>query len=89
MKVETTNFREGCLRKNGVTYSENASITEYFHRLPQHPNGDNWLLVITVIDDPKYLTQPFYTSTHFKLEANASKWNPTPCRTPPPPAAGR
>ena len=26
LKVETTNFREGYLRKNGVPYSENAVI---------------------------------------------------------------
>jgi hypothetical protein len=88
LKVITTNFREGYLRKNGVPYSENASITEYIHRLPQHPNGENWLLVVTVIEDPKYLTQPFYTSTQFKLEPDGSKFNPTPCKTAPPPAGG-
>jgi hypothetical protein len=88
LKVVTTNFREGYLRKNGVPYSENASITEYINRLPQLPNGENWLLVITVIEDPKYLTQPFYTSTQFKLEPDGSKFKPTPCRTAPPPAGG-
>jgi hypothetical protein len=88
LKVVTTNFREGYLRKNGAPYSENATITEYFHRLPQHPNGDHWLHVVTIVEDPRYLTQPFYTSTHFKLEPNGSKWNPTPCRTAPPPRAG-
>jgi len=85
LKVVTSDFREGYLRKNGVPYSESASITEYFHRLPEHPNGDNWLLVITVIEDPEYLTQPFYTSTHFKLEPNGSGFSPTPCRTAAPP----
>lgn len=85
MKVVTTGFRAGYLRKNGVPYSEDASITEYFDRLPASPNGDVWLLVMTLVDDPKYLTQPFYTSTHFKLERDGSKWNPSPCRTDPPP----
>ena len=85
LKLVTTHFRDGYLRKNGVPYSENASITEYFHRLPKHPNGDEWLLIITVVDDPRYLTQPFYTSTQFKLEPDGSKWNPSPCRTAPPP----
>ena len=88
LKVVTTNFREGYLRKNGIPYSENASITEYIHRLPQHPNGENWLLVVTVVEDPKYLTQPFYTSTQFKLEPDGSKFKPTPCKTAPPPAGG-
>src|SRR5262249_36293714 len=88
LKVITTNFREGYLRKNGVPYSENASITEYIHRLPQNSNGENWLLVITAVEDPKYLTQPFYTSTQFKLEPDGSKFKPTPCKTASPPAGG-
>jgi hypothetical protein len=81
VKVVTTNFREGYLRKNGVPYSENATITEYFHRLPTHPNGDNWLNVVTVIEDPRYLSGAFYTSTNFKLEADGTKFAPTPCQT--------
>jgi len=85
LKITTTNFREGYLRKNGVPYSEDASITEYFHRLPTHPNGDVWLLVVTIVEDPVYLSQPFYTSTHFKLERDDDNWNPTSCRTAPPP----
>jgi hypothetical protein len=88
LKVVTTGFRAGYLRKNGVPYSESASITEYFHRLPEHPNGDVWLHVVTIVEDPRYLNEPFYTSTHFKREGSGAKWNPTPCRTPPPPPSG-
>jgi hypothetical protein len=84
LKVVTTNFREGYLRKNGVPYSEQATITEYIHRLPTHPNGDNWLHVTTIVEDPRYLSQPFYTSTHFRLEPNDASFAPTPCATPPP-----
>jgi hypothetical protein len=84
IKVVTTNFREGYLRKNGVPYSEQASITEYFHRLPTHPNGDNWLQVITIVEDPKYLSQPYYTSTNFRLEANDANFKPGACATAPP-----
>ena len=82
--VVTTGMREGYLRKNGVPYSEQATITEYIHRLPVHPNGDNWLHVITVVDDPKYLSQPFYTSTSFRLEPNDANFKPAPCATPAP-----
>jgi hypothetical protein len=85
LKVVTTNFRSGYLRKNGVPYSETATITEYFHRLPDHPNGDALLHVVTIVEDPRYLNDAFYTSTHFRREANGAKWNPTECRTPPPP----
>ena len=83
----TTNFREGYLRKNGVPYSENATDHGVFPSLAAAPNGDDWLHVVTIVEDPKYLNEPFYTSTHFKLEANGRRWNPTPCRTAPPPAA--
>ena len=80
----TTNFREGYLRKNGVPYSEQATITEYIHRLPTHPNGDYWLQVVTIIDDPRYLTQPFYTSTNFRREPDGSQVRAGACATAPP-----
>jgi len=83
--VTTTGFRDGYLRKNGVPYSENARITEYFNRLPTQANGDVWLLVTTIVEDPAYLTGPFYTSTHFRLEPNDRGFDPSPCRTAPPP----
>jgi hypothetical protein len=85
LHVTTTNFRSGYLRKNGVPYSEDAVITEYFNRLPAQPGTDDWLLVTTIVDDPTYLSGPLYTSTHFKLEADDDNFNPTPCRTAPPP----
>jgi hypothetical protein len=85
VEVTTTSFRSGYLRKNGVPYSENAKVTEYIHRLPATPNGDVWLHVVTIVDDPQYLSEPFYTSTMFKREPNGAKWHPTECGTPPPP----
>ena len=84
LKVTTTNFREGYLRNNGVPYSENASLVEHFDRLPATSNGDVWLIVSQIIEDPTYLAQPYYVSSQFKREPNGSKWNPTPCRTDPP-----
>ena len=85
IKVTTTNMREGYFRKNGVPYSENAVITEYVDRLGPEPDGAIYLLVRMTIDDPKYLNQPFVTSTHFRLEPDgASKWKPYPCKTDPP-----
>jgi hypothetical protein len=43
------------------------------------PNGDSLLVVSTEIVDPTYLAQPYWTSTHFKKQADAAGWNPTPC----------
>jgi hypothetical protein len=87
--VTTTNFRDGYLRKNGVPYSANAGITEYFDKVGPEPNGDVILLVRTVVDDPKYLQTPFITSTHFKLEKDGAKWNPSPCQIDPPVEPGK
>ena len=78
LTVVTTNMRAGYLRKNGVPYSENATVTEYFDVAPQR-DGGQLLVVTTVVDDPRYLQQPFIVSSHFKKEADASKWDPTPC----------
>jgi hypothetical protein len=83
LKVLTTGMRAGYLRANGVPYSENTTLTEYFDRLTG-PNGDEWLLVNSIVEDPAYLFQPYITSSHFKKEPDASKWRPTPCETPPP-----
>lgn len=83
LKVTTTAFRPGFLRKNGVPYGAAASISEYFDRIA-YPNGDVVLLVRTVVDDPQYLQLPFITSTHFKLEPNDAKWKATPCAIDPP-----
>lgn len=80
LKVVTTNMRAGYLRKNGVPYSENAVLTEYFDRFAS-PDGDEWFVVTSIVDDPKYLNQQFITSSHFKKEANNAKWSPTPCKT--------
>jgi hypothetical protein len=78
LKVSTSNLRSGYLRKNGVPYSENATVTEYFDLAPI-PSGGQVLLVTAIVDDPQYLRQPFTTSSQFKKEADGSKWDPTPC----------
>jgi hypothetical protein len=77
LKVVTTNLRAGYLRTNGVPYSENTVVTEYFDRLAA--SGTDWLTVFTIVEDPKYLDQPFITSSHFKRETDQSKWMPEPC----------
>ena len=80
LKVVTARLRPGYLRKNGVPYSANALVTEYFNALPREDNGDTWLVVTTVVTDPQYLTGRFITSSHFKKLPDGSAWRPTPCR---------
>jgi hypothetical protein len=79
LKVTTTRMRPGYLRKNGVPYSERATLVEYFDRF-REPNGDEWLVVDSFVTDPQYLTQPYVTSSAFKKIADRAGWDPTPCR---------
>jgi len=78
LKVVTTHMRPGYLRKNGIPYSADAVLTEYWD-VGREPNGDQWLVVTSLVDDPKYLQQQYVTSPNFKKEGDGSKWDPTPC----------
>lgn len=78
LKVVTTHMLPGYLRKNGVPYSADTILTEYYDRITA-PNGDDWLVVSTEVRDPQYLSGPFITSTHFKKQADAKGWMPEPC----------
>jgi hypothetical protein len=78
LKVVTTHLLPGYLRKNGVPYSANTVLTEYYDRITAE-NGDEWLVVSTEVRDPEYLSSPFITSTHFKKQADAKGWMPEAC----------
>src|SRR5262245_26132624 len=79
LKVVTTNLLEGWLRRNGIPYSQETTLTEYWDRVA-FPNGDVWLTVSQYVNDPKYLTGDYTTSMHFKKEPDGAKWKPAPCR---------
>ncbi len=78
LRVVTSNLAAGYLRKNGVPYSESATVTEHFDIAPL-ADGGRLLLVTTIVEDPAYLTGPYIVSPHFKKEPDGSKWEPTPC----------
>ena len=78
LAVVTKHMRAGYLRTNGVPYSENATLTEYYDRVDI--NGVAYLIVTSVVDDPMYLRERFITSGQFKLEPDGAKWNPVACR---------
>jgi hypothetical protein len=79
LKVITTRLVPGWLRRNGVPYSADTTLTEYYDRFAA-PNGAEWLVVTTIVEDPQYLNGRFITSSHFRREQDRSKWNPKPCR---------
>jgi hypothetical protein len=77
LKVITTQMRPGYIHKNGVPYSENAVLTEYFNVVE-----DKGMIVLTetlMLEDPKYLTQSLVRSALFRKQADATDWNPQPC----------
>jgi hypothetical protein len=78
LQVTTSNLKAGFLRKNGVPYSENAGLKEYYEVITQ-PDGSPLLVVTIVTTDPEYLRQPFVISSHFKKEPGDAKWSPTAC----------
>lgn len=78
LKVVTNRLRPGYLRKNGVPYGPNTTMTEYYHRMTA-PNGDVWLTVVAEIADSENLREPFVQSTHFKKLPANSAFNPEAC----------
>jgi len=80
LKVVTTHMRPGYLQKNGVPYSGNAILEEYFDRFSDPYTHNTWLAVTTVVTDPQYLIEPLITHAHFKKIPDSAGWDPTPCR---------
>jgi hypothetical protein len=70
-------MRPGYLRKNGVPYSDKAVVTEYYNRF-SGPGGE-YLNVLSIVEDPQYLTGPYARSMQFRREPDGSKWKPEPC----------
>jgi hypothetical protein len=59
----TTHMNAGILRRNGAPHSDQATMTTRFFR-----HGD--IMTVTArIDDPMYLTQPYYLTRTFQLSS--------------------
>jgi hypothetical protein len=77
LKVVTTHMRPGYLRNNGVPFSANATLTEYYD--VHKDGGQEYLVTTSIVEDPQYLYVPWVTSNQFRREADGSKWDPQPC----------
>ncbi len=88
VRITTTRMRPGYLRRNGVPYSATAVLTEFLDRTDE-PNGDSWLVLTSIVDDPQYLTMPLMLTTHYKREPDGSKFRSRPCEVTPPVEASR
>jgi hypothetical protein len=80
LKIVTTRLRPGYLQKNGVPYSANALLEEYFDTFSDPYTNNTWLVVTTVVTDSRYLIEPLIMHAHFKKLPDAAGWDPTPCR---------
>jgi hypothetical protein len=78
LRVDTNNLRAGYLRKNGVPFSEDAFMAEYYNLIVED-DGNQYLVIQTFVADPRYLTGHFVRTLQFKREPDGSKRNPVPC----------
>ena len=78
LRVETRNLLPGYLQANGVPYSANLSMLEYFDVISE-PGGEVWLIDDSVITDPTYLVRSHKRSTHLRRQADGTGWDPQAC----------
>jgi len=64
LKVTTTHLKESYLKRNGVMFSDKATMTEYIYR-----RGD-YLTILMMLEDPYYLTEPWVQSTNYRWAPN-------------------
>jgi len=71
-------MRPGYYRRNGVPYGASARMTEWFTTVTE-PDGNTYLLVTKILEDPQYMNGPYVRTVQFKKQPDANGWNPTPC----------
>ena len=64
LTVETTHIKTGWIQRNGAAVSDLATMTEHFIR-----HGD-MLTVVTIVNDPVYLAEPFIRTSNWVLSVN-------------------
>ncbi len=74
LTVTTTHLKIGWIRRNGIPRSDRATVTEHWIRHDDH------FTIVTVVNDPVYLTEPFVRSTDFVLDLH-QVIAPYPCES--------
>ena len=74
LTVTTTHLKIGWIRRNGIPRSDRATLTEHWIR------HDDRLTLVSIVNDPVYLTEPFIRSTDFMLDPH-QQIDPYPCET--------
>ena len=83
LKVTTTHLKDGYLKRGGPQTSDMYTMTEYITR-----HGDI-LTIVTVVDDPIYLDEPYVQSTTYiyRPDGERRRWKPATARRSPRTAA--
>jgi len=74
LTATTTHLKADWIRRNGVPRSDRATLTEHWIR------HGNYLTLISIVNDPVYLTEPFIRTTNFDLDTE-QKIDPFPCES--------
>ena len=72
LTVTTTHLKIGWIRRNGIPRSDRATLTEHWIR------HDNNLTLVSIVNDPVYLTEPFIRTTDWVLDPD-QQIAPYPC----------
>ena len=72
LTVSTTHLKEGWVRRNGITRSDRATVTEHFIR------HGNIMTLMTVVADPIYMTETHVRTRDYEYDPNM-QIGPYPC----------
>ena len=74
LTVTTTHLKNGWIRRNGIPRSDKAVLTEHWIR------HDNFLTLVSIVNDPTYLTEPFIRTTDWQADPDQNI-APYPCES--------
>lgn len=66
LKITTSHLKDGYLKRGGPQTSDLYTMTEYLTR------HDDLLTIVTVVDDPVYMDEPYVHSTTYVYDPNAT-----------------
>ncbi len=69
LTVYTTHLKKGYIQRNGIDSSDQTTMTEHFFRYGDH---GEYLTLVSIVNDPVYLAEPFVRSTDWALSTNMS-----------------
>jgi cyclase len=74
LTVTTTHLKIGWIRRNGIPRSDRATLVEHWIRHDDH------LTLVSIVNDPVYLTEPFIRTTDFVFDPRF-QMAPYPCES--------